>query len=63
MPRLQFTKGGSAEKPTQAASTIQAAGDLDKKELRQEVKRWWHAIAEHLDNVVSFFSPLLSFCA
>ena len=26
--------------------------EADKKELRQEIRNWWHAIAEHLDKVV-----------
>ena len=26
--------------------------DTDKKELRQEIKHWWQAVAEHLDKVV-----------
>ena len=58
MPRLQFTKGGWVEKEKlpQATSKNQAADDLDKKELKQEIKRWWQAVAEHLDKVVCFFS-------
>jgi len=26
--------------------------EADKKELRQEIRDWWQAIAEHLDKVV-----------
>ena len=65
MPRLQFTKGGWVEKEKlpQATSKNQAADDLDKKELKQEIKRWWQAVAEHLDKVVCFLFFTVSFNA
>ena len=59
MPRLQFTKGGGVEKTSQAAAPNSGFDDTDKKELRQEIKCWWQAIAEHLDKVVCFLSSPL----
>ncbi|KAF8264840.1 hypothetical protein EI94DRAFT_1779477 [Lactarius quietus] len=56
MPRLQFTKGGWVDKPPQVTAPNPAVDDLDKKELRQEVKHWWQAIADHLDKVEAEFS-------
>lgn len=45
--------------PSMTSNTI--IDDTDKKELRQEIKRWWQAVAEHLDKVVSPFpSPYSS---
>ncbi|KAH9028723.1 hypothetical protein EDB84DRAFT_1563020 [Lactarius hengduanensis] len=51
MPKLQFTKGGWVEKNPQATAPNPAPDDPDKKELRQEIKYWWQAVAEHLDKV------------
>jgi 1-phosphatidylinositol-3-phosphate 5-kinase len=56
MPRLQFTKGGWMEKPPPTTASNTMVDDADKKELRQEIKYWWQAVAEHLDKVVSLFS-------
>ncbi|KAI0299986.1 hypothetical protein B0F90DRAFT_1810525 [Multifurca ochricompacta] len=46
LPRLQFTKGDGAVDDT----------DTEKKELRQEIKHWWQAVAEHLDKVEAEFA-------
>ncbi|KAI9439217.1 hypothetical protein H4582DRAFT_2119766 [Lactarius indigo] len=56
MPRLQFTKGGWVERSPQATAPNPAADDADKKELRQEIKYWWQAVAEHLDKVEAEFT-------
>ena len=53
MPRLQFTKIGWVEKAPPATASNTTTDDADKKELRQEIKQWWQAVAEHLDKVVS----------
>jgi 1-phosphatidylinositol-3-phosphate 5-kinase len=55
MPRLQFMRDGWVEKTPPAMTSNTMIDDTDKKELRQEIKHWWQAIAEHLDKVVSFF--------
>jgi 1-phosphatidylinositol-3-phosphate 5-kinase len=56
VPRLQFTKGGwVVEKPLPAATSNSMVDDADKKELRQEIKYWWQALAEHLDKLVGHF--------
>jgi 1-phosphatidylinositol-3-phosphate 5-kinase len=56
VPRLQFTKGGwVVEKPSSAATWSSMVDDVDKKELRQEIKYWWQAVAEHLDKLVCHF--------
>src|SRR5712672_3104979 len=60
MARLQFTKGGWVEKAPPVAVSNTAIDDTDKKELRQEIKYWWQAVAEHLDKVVSLFSHFYS---
>ncbi|KAH9172442.1 hypothetical protein EDB89DRAFT_2095957 [Lactarius sanguifluus] len=56
MPKLQFTKGGWVEKNPQATAPNPAPDDPDKKELRQEIKYWWQAVAEHLDKVEAEFT-------
>ncbi|KAH8985256.1 hypothetical protein EDB86DRAFT_3105782 [Lactarius hatsudake] len=56
MPKLQFTKGGWVEKSPQATAPNPAPDDPDKKELRQEIKYWWQAVAEHLDKVEAEFT-------
>lgn len=53
MPRLQFTRDGWVEKMPLAMACNSMIDDTDKKELRQEIKHWWQAVAEHLDKVVS----------
>jgi hypothetical protein len=45
--------GRESTPPAMTSNTI--IDDTDKKELRQEIKRWWQAVAEHLDKVVSPF--------
>jgi hypothetical protein len=55
MPRLQFTRDEWVEKTPPAMISNSIFDDTDKKELRQEIKRWWQALAEHLDKVVSPF--------
>ena len=50
-------KGGWLEKTPPATATIAAMDELDKRELRQEIKHWWQAVADHLDNVVCPFFP------
>jgi hypothetical protein len=59
MPRLQFMRGGWIEKSSPGMASIVAMDESDKRELRQEIKYWWQAVAEHLDKVVCpfFFSP------
>jgi len=52
MPRLQFTKNGWSEKTLPVTSPNTTMDEADKKELRQEIRDWWQAIAEHLDKVV-----------
>jgi 1-phosphatidylinositol-3-phosphate 5-kinase len=52
MPRLQFAKSGWVEKSPPATASIIAMDELDKRELRQEIKHWWQAVADHLDKVV-----------
>jgi 1-phosphatidylinositol-3-phosphate 5-kinase len=56
MPRLQFTRDGRVERTPAAVASNTMIDDTDKKELRQEIKHWWQAVAEHLDKVVSPFS-------
>lgn len=53
MPRLQFTRDGWVEKMPLAMACNSMINDTDKKELRQEIKHWWQAVADHLDKVVS----------
>lgn len=55
MPRLQFTKSGWLEKTPPATASITAMDELDKRELRQEIKHWWQAVGDHLDKVVCLF--------
>lgn len=55
-PRLQFTRDEWVEKPPPAMTSNNMIDDTDKKELRQEIKHWWQAVAEHLDKVVCPFS-------
>jgi hypothetical protein len=67
MPRLQFTRDGRVEKSPPAMASNTMNDDTDKKELRQEIKNWWQAVAEHLDEVVGpfscFYSPCLNLLA
>ena len=56
MPRLQFTKLMWLEKTPPATASDTTMDEADKKELRQEIRDWWQAVAEHLDKVVSAFS-------
>jgi hypothetical protein len=60
MPRLQFTKGGWVEKTPPPATSNPLVDDTEKKELRQEIKYWWQAVAEHLDKVVGLSSLIPS---
>jgi hypothetical protein len=53
MPRLHFMRNGWVEKTPPAVACNTIIEDVDKKELRQEIKHWWQAVAEHLDKVVS----------
>ena len=43
------------EKTPPATATITAIDEFDKRELRQEIKHWWQAVADHLDKVVRLF--------
>lgn len=52
MPRLHFMRDGWVEKMPLMMACNTIIEDVDKKELRQEIKHWWQAIAEHLDKVV-----------
>ena len=56
MPRLHFTRDGWVEKALPAMTSNTIVDDMDKKELRQEIKRWWQAVAEHLDKSGQSFS-------
>ncbi|KAI9453676.1 hypothetical protein F5148DRAFT_459148 [Russula earlei] len=57
MPRLQFTKGGWMEKTPLATVSNTPIDDATlKTELRQEIKHWWQAVAEHLDKVEAVFA-------
>jgi len=44
------------EKTPPATASDTTMDEADKKELRQEIRDWWQAVAEHLDKVVSAFS-------
>jgi 1-phosphatidylinositol-3-phosphate 5-kinase len=55
MPRLHFMRDEWVEKMPLAMACNTIIEDVDKKELRQEIKHWWQAVAEHLDKVVSRF--------
>ena len=48
-------RDGWVEKAPPAMTSNTIIDDTDKKELRQEIKRWWQGVAEHLDKVVSSF--------
>ncbi|KAI0260351.1 hypothetical protein BC834DRAFT_973492 [Gloeopeniophorella convolvens] len=55
IPPLQFTRGGWVDKAPPSPTGAVDDADTEKKELRQEIKHWWQAIAEHLDKVEAEF--------
>lgn len=64
VPRLQIVRSPLPEKaPARVAKTFsedeeRAAEDV-RRVLRREIKKWWHAVAEHLDELVGYL--LLSY--
>ncbi|KAI0065116.1 hypothetical protein BV25DRAFT_1799271 [Artomyces pyxidatus] len=56
IPRLQITRGSWLEKTSSEKSRSPVEGngtdnDVEKKELRREIRSWWQAIADHLDKL------------
>jgi hypothetical protein len=56
MLRIQFTRDRWVEKMPLLMACNTMIDDVDKKELRQEIKRWRQTVAGHLDKVVGPFS-------
>ena len=55
MPRLQIVRGngGRLSRDPVANQTGITEAEEERRLLRREVKRWWEAIADHMDKLVS----------
>ena len=55
MPRLQIVRGngGRLSQDPVANQTGNTEAEEERRVLRREIKRWWEAIADHMDKLVS----------
>ena len=65
VPRLQIVRGngGRLSRDPVATQTENTEPEEERRVLRREIKRWWEAIADHMDKLVSMEGPTkVCFC-
>jgi 1-phosphatidylinositol-3-phosphate 5-kinase len=53
VPRLQIVRSGMPSNAPKSDLGQPSGGDEEKRVLRNEIKAWWQAVAEHIDKIVS----------
>lgn len=61
MPRLQIVRGNGGRLSRDPVATqtekVNTEAEEERRVLRREIKRWWEAIADHMDKLVSTEGP------